>query len=318
MANRQALKNNRISQQTIAIVMLSYNRPLFLKESIPSLLKNPGLDNYVFIVWDNGSNQETVDLLKDLQKEYEFGLFLNNKNIGQQAYSALMELDIIKASNYFVWVEDDMIWFQKDWLKNLVTAFETKPKITDKGKKMGAKKQWGALATNVLVDRVNNGGMWKKRFQRMIELEIDNIHFWANVRAGAGAIIFKTAKLQELKEILQYTTKFSGMLCNILQRYNDEIYPMGHVRDTYIYHAASPFFNQLYPKVWETKQSGETIEQASKIYEKEANLQFKGNEWILEELKKGRFSKYAEELYRLHSNGKGCIYSFELEKWGKK
>ena len=318
MANRQATRDNRISQHTIAIVMLSYNRPLFLKESIPSLLKHPGLDNYVFIVWDNGSNQETVDLLQELQKEYEFGLFLNNKNIGQQAYSALMELDIIKASDYFIWVEDDMIWFQQDWLKNLVTAFETKPYITDKGRKMGAKEEWGALATNVLVDKVNNGGMWRKRFEKMIELEVNNIHFWANVRAGAGAIIFKTKKLQEMKEILRKTTKFSGMLCNILQRYNDEIYPMGHIRDTYIYHAASPFFNRLYPEVWETKQSGETILQASKKYEKAANLQFEGNEWILELLKEGKFKTYAKELHKIFSDGRGRIYSFDLERLAKK
>ncbi|KKL93685.1 hypothetical protein LCGC14_1872190, partial [marine sediment metagenome] len=286
---------------------------------IPSLLENLGIkDNYVLIVWDNGSNAETVKVLKDLQKKYKFGLFLNNKNIGQQAYGSLIELDIVKASDYFIWLEDDMIWFSPNWLANLVKAFKTKPIITKAGKKMGAKEEWGVLATNVLVDRVNNGGMWRKRFERMIEHKIGGIHFWLNVRAGAGAIIFKTEKLQELKEILKYTTEFSGMLCNLLNKYNDEIYPMAHVRDTYIYHAASPFFNQLYPKVWETKQSGETIAQAMEQYEEAGNFQFKGNEWILEELKKGKFENYAKKLHKLHQRGKGRIYSFEFEEWGRR
>ena len=308
---------NRVCPKVV-VTLLSHNRDLFLKEAIPSLLRKPGMDNFVFIVWDNGSNQKTVDLLKELQAKYKFGLFLNNKNIGQQAYSALIELDIVKNSDYFVWLEDDMIWFQDNWLANLVHAFGIKPYISEKGKEMGAKEEWGVLATNVLVDKVNNGGMWKKRFEKMIEMEKDGVNYWANVRAGAGAIIFKTEKLRELKDILSYTTEFSGMLCNILQRYNDEIYPMGHVRDTYIYHATSPFWNQLFPEVWKKKQRGETIKQAFKLYEKKGNFHFKDNEWIIEDFKKGKFAKYAEKLHKIFADGRGRIYSFDLERFAKK
>ena len=297
--------------KNIVITLLSYNRPLFLKESIPSLLRNTGRRDFVFIVFDNGSNKETRDVLLKLQKKYKFGLFLNKGNVGQQAYQSLLALDIIKASDYFILTEDDMLWFSPNWLTNLIKAFETKPDITKESQKRGYKNEWGALATNVLVDRVNNGGMWNKRFGDMIEYETNKIWFWANVRAGAGAIIFKTDILQKMMP----ADKSFGAVSNLLEKYNDAKYPMGHIRDTYIYHAASPFWNQLYPEVWKHKQEGGVIKDAFKTYKDVCEP--KGNEWILEELKKGHFSKYAEKLYELFKKGKGRIYSFALEKWGR-
>jgi glycosyltransferase involved in cell wall biosynthesis len=297
-----------ITNPKITVMMVSYNRPLFLREAIPSLIENAGCD-FELIIWDNGSTLETRQLALNLQSRYGFELLINQTNIGQQAWGRILER---ARGKYFVLTEDDMIWFQPNWLKNLVMAFETKPGLTAESKAKGAQNEWGAMATNVLVDEVNNGGMWASRFKGMSELCIKGINLWAGIGAGAGAMIFDTELLKSFKIMTPNVPPFGKCLDWVINKYAQEKYPMAHVRDTYIYHAASPFFNQLYPEVWLEKQTDQTIAQAMKVYLKKCNFKFKGNEWILEKLKDGTFKEYAEKLYKIFDNGRGRLYSFQL------
>lgn len=292
----------------ITVIMVSYNRPLFLRESVSSLIENAGRSDFEFWLWDNGSNKETVEEALKLKEKYGFELLLNHQNTGQQALGHLLRF---AKGKYFVLTEDDMIWFQPNWLDNLVKAMETRPGITEAGQKMGFKDEWAVLATNVLVDEVNNGGMWKRKFKYMIEKEVDGITFWCNIRAGAGAMIFRTEDLRKQGVMTPYIPKFHGGLDMIIEAYDQAKGVMGHIRDTYIYHAASPYFNQLFPEVWKEKQETQTIEQAMRQWKKLGKFNFR-NKTILTKLKDGTFREYAEALYKIFDNGRGRLYSFSL------
>lgn len=290
----------------ITVGMISYNRPLFLKQAIPALLKKPGRE-FVFVVWDNGSNAETQQVLEDLRKQHKFLLIRNNQNIGQQALSKL----IGGAKGYYVLTEDDMLWFEDDWLDSLVKGFENAPGITEEAKDKGWKDEWGMLATNSLVDSVTNGGMWWQRFRDMIEFEKNGIWYWAHVRAGAGAIIMDADLLNDKGVMADIPPQ--GAVGRLLEFYLERNYMMGHIRDTYIYHAASPFYNQLYPDVWKEKHSNkETIKQAFEKYKQIGNFNFRSRDKILEKLKNNEFSEYAESVRNLYD--KGRIKSFDIEK----
>ena len=64
---------------------------------------------------------------------------------------------------------------------------------------------------------------------------------------------------------------------------------MGKIRDTYMYHAAGPYWGQLYPEVFEKK--GDKLKDAIKS----SKLDFDNNE-PMEALLRGKFEQYAQNL----------------------
>ena len=215
-----------------------------------------------------------------------------------------MKLLLQKATGkYFVVIEEDMIWFQDDWLKNLVKAFEQSPNITKEGLEMGFKNEWGGLATRCLTDNVNNAGMWPEFFKGVIQYDINGIWYWANIHATGGAIIYKTELLQKLDAFNHKSKALNGILYRVLYLLEIYKYPTALLRDTYIYHACSPYWNKLYHKVFEEKQKGQTIEEAFKIYSEKGNFNWDNKE-PMSALLNGTFGRYATKLWEDTCNRK--------------
>lgn len=254
--------------------MVSYKRPRLRDAAIRSLKRNPGV-KFEFLHWKN-----------------------DTKNLGMDALRFLLK----KAKGkYFVVVEDDMIWFQDGWLKNLVEAFEQKPGVPPEGLAMGVKDEWGALATNCLVDDVNNGGMWPELRKDVYETTINGIRYEANIYAGGGAIIYDTQRLKELGGIWDKSPKLNGTIHRLHYVYQWHQYPTAILRDTYIYHAASPYWNRLYRAVWEEKQDGQTIEDAEQIYSAKGYFNW-NNKKPMRAFLNGTFDRYAKKLLKMADN----------------
>lgn len=260
----------------VTVAMVSYKRPKLRNEAIKAIHRKPGLP-FEFLHWKN-----------------------DKQNLGMDALRFLFE----KAQGkYFVVVEDDMIWFQDNWLKNLVEAFEQKPGVPPEGLKMGVKDEWGCLATNCLTDDVNNGGMWPELRDNMYEYEVNGITYQANIYAGGGAIIYNHDVLEGLGGIWDRSPHLNGTIHRLHYVYQWHQYPTAILRDTYIYHAASPYWNELYRKVWEEKQDGQTIENAKQIYSIKGRFNWE-NKTPMKCFLNGTFEKYAKKIHKMVHNGR--------------
>lgn len=250
----------------VSLALVSYKRPKFTKECLKALKRKPGI-KYELLHWKN-----------------------DKKNLGSDALEVLLK----KArGKYFVIIEEDMIWFQDNWLKELVEGFEKKPEITKEGLEMGYKNEWGMLATSCLIDDVNNGGMWE--VPGKICIDNAGTRYWTNIYAGGGPVIMKTETLRNIGDIWG-KARLNGTLHRIQYLYEQAKYPMGILRDTYIYHAASPYWNKLYKKVWLEKQTDQTIEEAFKVYSGKGNFNW-NNKRPMEMFLKGQFNKYSNEIF---------------------
>lgn len=219
----------------ITIGLVSYKRPLFLAECIKAMYRNPGKE-FELLIWSNDIENKGSYALEDIFKKVR--------------------------TKYFVVVEEDEIWFQDNWLKDLVKAFEQKPGITKEGKKMGFKNEWGILATNMIDDDVNTS---ERRYQGLIRFKQGKFSYLTNIRAGGGAMIFKTETLRKMNPFKK-DRSLNGALYPLILAYEEAKYPQGIVENIKIYHAYSPYWNELYPEVFKEKQKGKTIEDAKKQF----------------------------------------------------
>ncbi len=224
---------------------------------------------------------------------FEF-LHWNNDahNIGSDALRYLLD---DAQGKYFVITEDDMLWFEKNWLKKLVEAFELGPGLTQEGIALGFRDEWGMLATNTTKDSVN-WDMRREDYPGLIEFKRGKYWFWGNIRAGGGPIIMRTDVLRALQPFPEKSYALNGALAHIQFAYERALYPSGRVRNIYCYHAFTPYWNTLYPDVFKEKQKGRTIEEEMRLF------QGKGFDFTdtqpREALKSGTFNRYAKGVYK--------------------
>jgi glycosyltransferase involved in cell wall biosynthesis len=70
------------SNPLVSILMTAYNRELFIREAIESVLKNT-YQNFELIIVDDGSKDQTVNIANDYaQKDCRIKVFVNENNIG--------------------------------------------------------------------------------------------------------------------------------------------------------------------------------------------------------------------------------------------
>lgn len=50
---RTIIKDSVAPDAQVSVVLLTYKRPHFLKESLKSLQANAGIDDYEILIWDN-------------------------------------------------------------------------------------------------------------------------------------------------------------------------------------------------------------------------------------------------------------------------
>lgn len=282
-------------QPRVTIGMTAFNRPELLREAIHAIYRNPG-EEFELILYMNGPNDKTVETVAELHKQYKFQRMVSD-NIGQQAIRKMIDRTQTK---YFLMIEDDMIWFTDNWLKELVDAMEINPSPTPI---KGTKEEWGILTTNCLQDRVTNGALWPVHFQdgEFIDKTYGDIDYIVTGFAAGGPILMRTEVAKELDAFTADCPLFEGEVDMALHRYRQAQYPMAHVKSVYTYHANSPFFNEPYPEVWRAKQGEQTIEEAKELYKREDDrfdFNYQDNHLIWDYIKSGTFQDYAKQVWQ--------------------
>lgn len=117
--------------------LLSFNRPEFVKEAVISCVKNAGFP-LELIAHDDGSDDETVDVLMDLQEHGLIStLILNPKGHNQGQGIALNRMFQMAKGDPIIKMDHDLV-FKQNWLAECV-------RVLDQNKRMPVEPRIGAL-----------------------------------------------------------------------------------------------------------------------------------------------------------------------------
>lgn len=101
--------------------MSTYNGEKYLKEQLDSLVKQDLLPTKI-IIRDDGSNDDTVNLLEDYASKYSFIEYYCGKNIGP-AKSFFELINKCEDYDYYALCDQDDVWF-KDKLSSAINILE--------------------------------------------------------------------------------------------------------------------------------------------------------------------------------------------------
>lgn len=110
----------------VGIIILNWNGKEISINCINSLKKYTNFKNYKIIFVDNGSTDGSVNAIR--KKFPKIDIIINKKNIG---FPKGMNIGIKYAKRkynpkYFLLLNNDLIFFQKNWLKELLSVFKNK------------------------------------------------------------------------------------------------------------------------------------------------------------------------------------------------
>ena len=103
------------------VLMSTYNGEKYLKEQLDSLI-NQDLRPTKILIRDDGSRDDTVNLLEDYASKYNFIEYYYGKNIGP-AKSFFELINKVEGYDYYALCDQDDVWF-KDKLSTAVNMLE--------------------------------------------------------------------------------------------------------------------------------------------------------------------------------------------------
>ncbi len=131
----------------VSIIILNWNGKELIKDCIESIKEKTSYPKYEIIVVDNGSKDNSVEMLKKMKKEKIIDkLILNKKNMGF-AYANNQGFETAEGEYFFMLNNDTKV--TKNWLTKLVKAIETDEKIAAVGAQL--------LEPSILSKKLENG-----------------------------------------------------------------------------------------------------------------------------------------------------------------
>lgn len=156
----------------ISVIVLSYNNCQYIKMCLDSIRRNSLYPNLEIIVVDNGSDLVTVNLLKELEREWpQLKVIFNEKNLGF-AHANNQAAKIAKG-DYLVLLNDDVV-VTKGWLTGLMRHLR-KPGTGMVGPVTNSCANEACISVTYTdikdMDEFARGYIWKNR-GRFFEIEV--------------------------------------------------------------------------------------------------------------------------------------------------
>ncbi|MCD8511613.1 MAG: glycosyltransferase [Bacillus sp. (in: Bacteria)] len=108
-------------------IVLSWNRPILLGRTIESYLKNTSIPHRLIVV-DNGSQPETITLLKNTATLNEIKVVYLTENKGGAAFNHILDMENLKPYTYVHFSEND-IEYLPGWDEVLIKKLKTFPEV---------------------------------------------------------------------------------------------------------------------------------------------------------------------------------------------
>ena len=103
--------------KTVTVIMSSYNGSSFIERQIKSIYNQKDVSINCFIR-DDGSSDNTLQILTELQKEYANLSFFVGDNVGWEK-SFLIALSLAPQADYYAFADQDDIWFDNKIINGL-------------------------------------------------------------------------------------------------------------------------------------------------------------------------------------------------------
>lgn len=103
--------------KTVTVIMSSYNGSSFIERQIKSIYNQKDVSINCFIR-DDGSSDNTLQILTELQKEYANLSFIVGDNVGWEK-SFLIALSLAPQADYYAFADQDDIWFDNKIINGL-------------------------------------------------------------------------------------------------------------------------------------------------------------------------------------------------------
>lgn len=103
--------------KTVTVIMSSYNGSSFIERQIKSIYNQKDVSINCFIR-DDGSSDNTLQILTELQKEYANLFFIVGDNVGWEK-SFLIALSLAPQADYYAFADQDDIWFDNKIINGL-------------------------------------------------------------------------------------------------------------------------------------------------------------------------------------------------------
>jgi glycosyltransferase involved in cell wall biosynthesis len=216
----------------ISFVMLTWNRKQFLIKCLDSFYKNISAHcNYEFLLIDNGSDDGTVDILKNYESnDARLKVFYNRQNKGLTQYKKLLNKS---KGKYIIIVDDDVIDFPKDFDSTMVKYMENAP-------------DFGFLALDVIQNEHTNGAKPEQHNYTDVER---NGYIISKGPTGGWCVILRQKDYKKIKFKFNFSKlnmakgedgKLSQLLSSKLNLKS------GLLKDICCFHASGPYYSKVY------------------------------------------------------------------------
>lgn len=183
----------------IGFVLINFNNAVYTRQAIDSLSAQPGRNNCIVVIVDNGSEKMDVDKLAEIKKDYpSIHIYNNRSNVG---YFNGLNIGIrylrenVSGLNYVVVGNNDLV-FPPDFISSIYDNL----KIINK---------YAVIAPNIItLDGIHQNPHAIKKLSKFREILLDLYHvnyYLAKVmyKIGVATKKYTSRKDQEQHEIAQ-------------------------------------------------------------------------------------------------------------------
>lgn len=110
-----------------AICYITWNRFEYTKKSLISILENTKREDYELIIWDNGSDDGSIDWIRNIcnKNKFLYLFFKRNEGLTRAMNNQMRIMDRIEKFDVFCHIANDII-VPKFWLDGVFEAIQSK------------------------------------------------------------------------------------------------------------------------------------------------------------------------------------------------
>ncbi|MCB0724851.1 MAG: glycosyltransferase [Ignavibacteriae bacterium] len=223
--------------ELVSLCIVTHNRPGMLKKCINALLPTIRDINYELIIWDNASNDETLEYLKTLEGNERVKVVFHPENIGTNAKGRAIELS---RGDFIIGIDDDVIEYPDGWVQKMVEAYKKIPAM-------------GYMSSNVVQDETTDGAKQPDEMYRDETYDNGNIALQVGPAGGwcfmiSRYVYNKIGKLAQHKDAMFFMEDE-----DYANRVIAKGFKFGLLKNVIVYHATGKVHNKEFGDVFDKK-----------------------------------------------------------------